>query len=78
MFYFDDEVSVEGNGLILFSGGSNGECVFFGLVGIMLLVDGNVVDGVDGKMFLVLFFDLVCEIFFEYDIVKLMYEFNEM
>jgi len=75
--YSDDEASAEGNGLTPLSGGSNGERVFFGLVGTTLPADGNTVDGVDGKTLSVPFFDPARETFLEYDIAKLMYELNE-
>ncbi|MGN6739790.1 Gldg family protein [Dyella sp.] len=75
--YSDDEASAEGNGLTPLSGGSNGERVFFGLVGTTLPADGNAVDGVDGKTLSVPFFDPARETFLEYDIAKLMYELNE-
>lgn len=75
--YSDDEASAEGNGLTPLSGGSNGERVFFGLVGTTRPADGNAVDGVDGKTLSVPFFDPARETFLEYDIAKLMYELNE-
>jgi ABC-type uncharacterized transport system involved in gliding motility auxiliary subunit len=75
--YSDDEASAEGNGLTPLSGGSNGERVFFGLVGTTLPADGNGVDGIDGKTLSVPFFDPARETFLEYDIAKLLYELNE-
>ncbi len=75
--YSDDEASAEGSGLTPLSGGSNGERVFFGLVGTTLPADGNGVDGIDGKTLSVPFFDPVRESFLEYDIAKLLYELNE-
>lgn len=74
--YSDDEASAEGNGLTPLSGGSNGERVFFGLVGTTLPVDGVPV-GAEGKTLSVPFFDPARETFLEYDIAKLLYELNE-
>jgi ABC-type uncharacterized transport system involved in gliding motility auxiliary subunit len=73
--YSDDEASAEGNGLTPLSGGSNGERVFFGLVGTTLVTDGNVDPG--GKTLSIPFFDPARETFLEYDIAKLLYELNE-
>jgi ABC-type uncharacterized transport system involved in gliding motility auxiliary subunit len=74
--YSDDEASAEGNGLTPLSGGSNGERVFFGLVGTTLPSDGQP-DGAGGKTLSVPFFDPARETFLEYDIAKLLYELNE-
>ncbi|WP_404631643.1 Gldg family protein [Dyella ginsengisoli] len=74
--YSDDEASAEGNGLTPLSGGSNGERVFFGLVGTTLPADGTP-DGAEGKTLSVPFFDPARETFLEYDIAKLLYELNE-
>ncbi|MGA0586215.1 Gldg family protein [Dyella sp. KRB-257] len=74
--YSDDEASAEGNGLTPLSGGSNGERVFFGLVGTTLPADG-VPAGAEGKTLSVPFFDPARETFLEYDIAKLLYELNE-
>ena len=70
--YSDDEASAEGNGLTPLNGGSNGERVFFGLVGSTLQPDGA-----DGKTLSVPFFDPARETFLEYDIAKLLYELDE-
>jgi len=74
--YSDDEASAEGNGLTPLSGGSNGERVFFGLVGTTLPSDGQA-EGTAGKTLSVPFFDPARETFLEYDIAKLLYELNE-
>ncbi|AND69278.1 hypothetical protein ATSB10_18240 [Dyella thiooxydans] len=74
--YSDDEASAEGNGLTPLSGGSNGERVFFGLVGTTLPADAAP-DGAGGKTLSVPFFDPARETFLEYDIAKLLYELNE-
>ncbi len=74
--YSDDEASAEGNGLTPLSGGSNGERVFFGLVGTTLPADAAP-DSTDGKTLSVPFFDPARETFLEYDIAKLLYELNE-
>lgn len=64
--YSDDEDAAEGYGLTPASGGSNGERVFFGLVGM----DGS------GEVTpqAIPFFDPAREAFVEYDIAKLLYE----
>ncbi|OZB70251.1 MAG: ABC transporter, partial [Lysobacterales bacterium 13-68-4] len=54
--YSDDEASAEGNGLTPLSGGSNGERVFFGLVGTTLQADAAP-DSAGGKTLSVPFFD---------------------
>ncbi|MBD8899222.1 GldG family protein [Rhodanobacter sp. DHG33] len=78
--YSDDEASAESVGLTPFSGGSNGERVFFGLAGSVYSAD---VDG-DGaesaapeRSLAVPFFDPTRESFLEYDIAKLLYELNQ-
>lgn len=81
--YSDDEASAEGNGLTAASGGSNGERVFFGLVGSTMPpgtdnepdTDDAVVAG--GRTLSIPFFDPSREVFLEYDIAKLLYELNE-
>jgi ABC-type uncharacterized transport system involved in gliding motility auxiliary subunit len=81
--YSDDEASAEGNGLTVASGGSNGERVFFGLVGSTLPPgadsepdgDDAVVPG--GRTLAIPFFDPSREVFLEYDVAKLLYELNE-
>lgn len=64
--YSDDEDAAEGYGLTPANGGSNGERVFFGLVGM----DGT------GEVppQAIPFFDPAREAFVEYDIAKLLYE----
>ncbi|MCP1374364.1 Gldg family protein [Dyella lutea] len=74
--YSDDEASAEGNGLTPLSGGSNGERVFFGLVGTTLPADAAP-GSAGGKTLSVPFFDPARETFLEYDIAKLLYELNE-
>ncbi|MDO1529944.1 Gldg family protein [Fulvimonas sp. R45] len=80
--YSDDEASAEGNGLTAASGGSNGERVFFGLVGSTLPpgADGEPEpdDAEPGTRTLSIpFFDPSREVFLEYDIAKLLYELDE-
>ncbi|HEX5306287.1 MAG TPA: GldG family protein, partial [Dyella sp.] len=57
--YSDDEASAEGNGLTPLNGGSNGERVFFGLVGTTLSSERSPdgVAGADGKTLSIPFFD---------------------
>ncbi|MBU6248270.1 MAG: Gldg family protein [Xanthomonadaceae bacterium] len=74
--YSDDEASAEGNGLTPLNGGSNGERVFFGLVGTTLAADAAP-DAAGSKTLSVPFFDPARETFLEYDIAKLLYELNE-
>lgn len=74
--YSDDEASAEGRGLTPISGGSNGERVFFGLVGSDRPGDGTA-DDTGGKTLSIPFFDPARETFLEYDIAKLLYELNE-
>lgn len=74
--YSDDEASAEGNGLTPLSGGSNGERVFFGLVGTTLAREGAPAEA-EGKTLSIPFFDPARETFLEYDIAKLLYELNE-
>ncbi|HET6807263.1 MAG TPA: Gldg family protein [Frateuria sp.] len=72
--YSDDEASAEGGGLTPVNGGSNGERVFFGLV-------GNAVRGREGegeeRSLSIPFFDPARETFLEYDIAKLLYELDQ-
>ncbi|UGB37373.1 GldG family protein [Frateuria soli] len=71
--YSDDEASAEGGGLTPINGGSNGERVFFGLV-------GNTVPGSEGgeeRSLSIPFFDPARETFLEYDIAKLLYELDQ-
>ncbi|GAB2569365.1 GldG family protein [Dyella jejuensis] len=87
--YSDDEASAEGNGLTPVNGGSNGERIFFGLVGTTrppnsdaaadLLADAS--DKSSGKLadrtLPIPFFDPGRETFLEYDIAKLLYQLSE-
>jgi ABC-type uncharacterized transport system involved in gliding motility auxiliary subunit len=81
--YSDDEASAEGNGLTAASGGSNGERVFFGLVGSSLPPgadsepDGDDAAVPGGRTLAIPFFDPSREVFLEYDVAKLLYELNE-
>jgi ABC-type uncharacterized transport system involved in gliding motility auxiliary subunit len=72
--YSDDEASAEGGGLTPINGGSNGERVFFGLV-------GGTVPGTEGegeeRSLSIPFFDPTRETFLEYDIAKLLYELDQ-
>jgi ABC-type uncharacterized transport system involved in gliding motility auxiliary subunit len=78
--YSDDEASAEGGGLTAANGGSNGERVFFGLVGsAMAGADGDSAeDRVPDKTLAIPFFDPAREAFLEYDIAKLLYELNQV
>ncbi len=78
--YSDDEASAEGGGLTAANGGSNGERVFFGLVGsAMAGTDGDSAeDRVPDKTLAIPFFDPAREAFLEYDIAKLLYELNQV
>ena len=78
--YSDDEASAEGAGLTAFSGGSNGERVFFGLAGSAFPAgsDGDAADNAAPlRMLSIPFFDPKREAFLEYDIAKLLYELNQ-
>lgn len=78
--YSDDEASAESSGLTPISGGTNGERVFFGLVGSTLSgVDSDVEgDGrVPGRTLAIPLFDPSRETFLEYDIAKLLYELDQ-
>lgn len=78
--YSDDEAAAEGNGLSPISGGTNGERVFFGLVGSTLPAtpDGDEGEPHPGaKALAIPLFDPGRETFLEYDIAKLLYELNE-
>jgi len=68
--YSDDEDTAEGAGLNAMSGGSNGERVFFGLVG-RRLADTAVNDTLSLP-----YFDPAREAFLEYDVAKLVYELS--
>lgn len=87
--YSDEEASAEGNGLTPVSGGSNGERIFFGLVGTTrpssadaasdMAADtpsdahGKFVD----RTLAIPFFNQLRETFLEYDIAKLLYQLSE-
>lgn len=87
--YSDEEASAEGNGLTPVSGGSNGERIFFGLVGTTrpssadaasdMAADtpsdthGKFVD----RTLAISFFNQLRETFLEYDIAKLLYQLSE-
>ncbi|QAU25379.1 ABC transporter [Dyella sp. M7H15-1] len=87
--YSDDEASAEGNGLTPMSGGSNGERIFFGLVGSTRPSNSDVTSDVNAdtpddksskrvdRTLAIPFFDLLRETFLEYDIAKLLYQLNE-
>lgn len=78
--YSDDESNAEGGGLTAASGGSNGERVFFGLVGNTMPAntDGRMrSDRIPEKNLSIPFFDPAREAFLEYDIAKLLYELNQ-
>ncbi|WP_049623519.1 GldG family protein [Frateuria defendens] len=75
--YSDDEASAEGGGLSPINGGSNGERVFFGLIGTTLRPSGEPDDGRDARSLAIPFFDPAREAFLEYDIAKLLYELGE-
>ena len=70
--YSDDEASAEGGGLTPLSGGTNGERVFFGLVGSPLSADA----AAPANALSIPFFDPGRESFLEYDIAKLLYELS--
>ena len=79
--YSDDEASAEGGGLTAANGGSNGERVFFGLVGSAMAggADGDSTeDRVPDRTLAIPFFDPAREAFLEYDIAKLLYELNQV
>ena len=75
--YSDDEASAEGGGLTPANGGSNGERVFFGLVGTTMPAEGEPASGHGARTLSVPFFDPARETFLEYDIAKLLYELNQ-
>ncbi|WP_250628039.1 Gldg family protein [Pinirhizobacter soli] len=68
--YSDDEDAAEGAGLNAMSGGSNGERVFFGLVG------RRVADTAVNDTLSLPYFDPAREAFLEYDVAKLVYELS--
>ncbi|GLQ97194.1 GldG family protein [Dyella mobilis] len=87
--YSDDEASAEGNGLTTINGGSNGERIFFGLVGSTRPSATDVASdfGADApedkgsntvdRTLPIAFFDPQRETFLEYDIAKLLYQLSE-
>lgn len=79
--YSDDETSAEGYGLSPINGGTNGERVFFGLVGSTLPAnpdaDGDGEDHLPKKVQAIPLFDPSRETFLEYDIAKLLYELDQ-
>lgn len=81
--YSDDEASAEGSGLTAINGGTNGERVFFGLVGSTLPANAEGEGAIDsdgqptGRVLAIPFFDPSRETFLEYDIAKLLYELSE-
>jgi len=77
--YSDDETSAEGYGLSPINGGTNGERVFFGLVGSTLPsdADGEADDHLPKKVQAIPLFDPSRETFLEYDIAKLLYELDQ-
>src|SRR6185312_13209356 len=87
--YSDDEASAEGNGLTPLSGGSNGERIFFGLVGTTRPPTSEAAadyradypQAKQGKpmdrTLPIPFFDPNRETFLEYDIAKLLYQLSE-
>jgi gliding motility-associatede transport system auxiliary component len=68
--YSDDEDTAEGAGLNAMGGGSNGERVFFGLVG------RRVADTAVNDTLSLPYFDPTRESFLEYDVAKLIYELS--
>jgi len=79
--YSDDEASAEGYGLTPISGGTNGERVYFGLVGSALPstadADADNDEHLPGKGLAISLFDPSRETFLEYDIAKLLYELDQ-
>ena len=77
--YSDDEASAEGAGLVAASGGTNGERVFFGLVGTALEAGQDAADepALPEHTLAIAFFDPSREAFLEYDVAKLIYELNQ-
>lgn len=78
--YSDDEASAEGSGLTAANGGSNGERVFFGLVGSTLpeQAEGDAgEERLPERTLTIPFFDPAREAFLEYDIAKLLFELNQ-
>lgn len=76
--YSDDEASAEGNGLTPVDGGSNGERVFFGMVGSAIESEANNASAPAAGTLSIPFFAPGRETFLEYDIAKLLYELNQV
>jgi ABC-type uncharacterized transport system involved in gliding motility auxiliary subunit len=87
--YSDDEASAEGNGLTAVNGGSNGERIFFGLVGTTRPPTSEAAQDsladfpqqarekrID-RTLPIPFFDQNREAFLEYDVAKLLYQLSE-
>jgi ABC-type uncharacterized transport system involved in gliding motility auxiliary subunit len=87
--YSDDEASAEGNGLTAVNGGSNGERIFFGLVGTTRPPSSEAAQDsladfpqqarekhID-RTLAIPFFDQNREAFLEYDVAKLLYQLSE-
>ena len=87
--YSDDEASAEGNGLTAVNGGSNGERIFFGLIGTTRPPTSEAAQDsladfpqqarekrID-RTLAIPFFDQNRETFLEYDVAKLLYQLSE-
>ena len=87
--YSDDEASAEGNGLTPLNGGSNGERIFFGLVGTTRPPTSEAAQDTLAdfprqarekhfdRSLAIPFFDPNRETFLEYDVAKLLYQLSE-
>ena len=87
--YSDDEASAEGNGLTAVNGGSNGERIFFGLVGTTRPPSNEAAADYRAdypqqarekridRTLAIPFFDPNRETFLEYDAAKLLYQLSE-
>jgi ABC-type uncharacterized transport system involved in gliding motility auxiliary subunit len=87
--YSDDEASAESNSLTPMSGGSNGERIFFGVVGSTRPSSNDIASdfnadlpdehGASGaeRTLSIPFFDPLRETFLEYDVAKLLYQLSE-
>jgi ABC-type uncharacterized transport system involved in gliding motility auxiliary subunit len=87
--YSDDEAAAEGNGLTPMSGGSNGERIFFGLVGSTRPSNNDIASDFNGdaaeekggkgvdRTLSIPFFDPLRETFLEYDLAKALYQLSE-
>lgn len=87
--YSDDEASAEGNGLTPLNGGSNGERIFFGLVGTTRAPTNEAAQDTladfpqqtrekrSDRTLAVPFFDPNRETFLEYDVAKLLYQLSQ-